>query len=302
MNLPKNLMKRNGQQEIIFYSVLFFLFFGLSLIFPATSYAKIFQLLDKSVFKESEKSSIMIRPTFIDYTTSLILYVSNGDNPETWTYEPETIGFGYFLFTDYFSFGSPVGRYVLVEYKNDKQMFSCYGLPKDECIANPHFVSEFDINIVSDNTVIAPVVPTPTPVGDITPTPEPNPIDILAPLLNILKPDTVSPTEQTPTSEAVPPTEEKPPSEVIPPTEISPPVETEPPAEVTPPAETIPSSDTESTQPLFDVISEAIIQTSGGGNVPVLIAVLSIIVGTLFVIFLILIVKIIKTKRSSHQK
>jgi hypothetical protein len=106
-------------------------------------------LSDGATLTKEEASTMKVHPHFDDYTTSIILYIANGDDPETWTYEPETLGFGDFLFSDYFSFASPSGRYQLVEYKNDGQTFSCYGLPPVECIADPHFVSRMDFEVDS---------------------------------------------------------------------------------------------------------------------------------------------------------
>lgn len=173
--------------KIIYYvGVAVFLMFYFILF--NTTHAQIYKLLNRSVFSESEKSSIVIRPIFFDYSTSLILYVSNGDTPETWTYEPEMLGFGYFLFSDYFSFGSPVGRYILVEYKNDEQTFSCYGLPLNECVANTHFISQQSFEIIDNNTIIPVLDTVPTPFEPINPNPEilPNPAPILETILEPL--------------------------------------------------------------------------------------------------------------------
>ena len=52
------------------------------LFFSGVARASTPQLLDHSSFKISEKPSITVHPSRSDYTTSIILYVSNGDEPE----------------------------------------------------------------------------------------------------------------------------------------------------------------------------------------------------------------------------
>ncbi len=116
-------------------------------------------LVEKPVFRESGKSSVMIRPHFTDSTTNVAFYLDI-DGKMWW--QAEQLGsLGDLPFVSYWAPMPVVGSYVAVEYVNDHQQFSCSGLSLGDCLSDPRFVAESAFQVVDDSAVIDPPVTLP---------------------------------------------------------------------------------------------------------------------------------------------
>ena len=128
------------------------------------------QLLDKSIFRENEQSAVSVHPRFNDNSTNIAFYAEcptvacpdNGtlESPE-FVFFAENLGHGFLPFSDYWTPDPSFHKLVAVEYFNDRQQFTCSDLSLNECIADPHFISQFSFEIV-DNNAIIPVLTPPT--------------------------------------------------------------------------------------------------------------------------------------------
>ena len=112
------------------------------------------QLLDKSVFREDEQTLEMIHPRLTDGSTNIIFFIDNAPQ-----YFAEAIANGDHLLSDYFDPPLSVGKYILVEYSNDGGNFGCSGFSLNDCVTDPHFISQESFEIVDNNAII----PVPTP-------------------------------------------------------------------------------------------------------------------------------------------
>lgn len=111
------------------------------------------QLIDRPFFKKNEQSSVLIHPRFNDGSTNIIFYINYGNN--NFQYNAETTGHGALPFSDYFTPPPGIGKYVAVEYNNGRGTFGCSGIPLNECVANPHFISQYSFEVI-DNNMISP--------------------------------------------------------------------------------------------------------------------------------------------------
>ena len=122
------------------------------------------QLLETSIFKTNDQSTILIKPTFNDDSTNIAFYMKCPSIacPNDGTYESpvyifsaENLGHGILPFSEYWA--PPIaGDYVAIEYKNDKQQFSCSGISFDNCLTDTHFINVFYFSLVNNDTVITP--------------------------------------------------------------------------------------------------------------------------------------------------
>jgi len=113
------------------------------------------QLFDKDIFGENEQSSAMIRPRFLDGSTNIIFYIDYGNN--NFQYAAETSAHYDLPFSDYYAPAPGVGKYIAVEYRNDAGTFGCSGISLNECITDPHFISQFSFEI-RDDVIVVPEV------------------------------------------------------------------------------------------------------------------------------------------------
>lgn len=100
------------------------------------------QLLDTPLFREDEQTLETIHPRFTDGSTNIIFFIDNAPQ-----YFAEAIANGDHILSDYFDPLLSMGKYVLVEYKNDDGNFGCSGFSLNECVADPHFVSQISFEI-----------------------------------------------------------------------------------------------------------------------------------------------------------
>ena len=122
------------------------------------------QLLETSILKINDQPTILIRPTFNDDSTNIAFYMKcpSVSCPSDGTYESpvyifsaENLGHGVLPFSEYWA-PPIVGDYVAIEYKNDKQQFSCSGISFDNCLTDPHFINVFYFALVNNATTITP--------------------------------------------------------------------------------------------------------------------------------------------------
>jgi len=109
------------------------------------------QLFDKNIFGENEQSSAIVHSRFNDGSTNIIFYIDYGNN--NFQYNAETIGHGDLPFSDYYAPAPGIGKYIAVEYFNDGGTFGCSGFSLNECIADPHFISQFGFEVTADQTL-----------------------------------------------------------------------------------------------------------------------------------------------------
>jgi hypothetical protein len=138
------------------------------------------ELIDKPVFKEKDQTLTTIHSRFNDGSTNIIFYIDYGEYGIQ--YNAQTIGHGDSPLSDYYAPAPGVGKYIVVEYFNDSGTFDCSGLPLDECVADPHFISQFSFEVVDDNAIIP--VPTPPTIDiidsgatPVAPLPDSAPVD-----------------------------------------------------------------------------------------------------------------------------
>jgi hypothetical protein len=144
---------------LLFVSVFLFNFSFLQV------HAQTVPLLDKSIFRQDEESTVFIRPHFSDGRINIVFYgqcpTEGGACPDTGTIESpvynffdEFLGRGDLPFSDYWVPDSSIHKFVAVEYFNDAQQFTCADLSLNQCISDPHFISQFSFEIVDNNAII----------------------------------------------------------------------------------------------------------------------------------------------------
>jgi hypothetical protein len=111
------------------------------------------QLLNESAFTTDDLSTVLVQPQFTDGSTNIAFYL---DIDGTYVWQAEQLGsLGVLPFVDYWDVSGNsdggIGNYVAVEYLNSGQQFSCSGLSLDDCVADPHFISQFGFQIVNDD-------------------------------------------------------------------------------------------------------------------------------------------------------
>ncbi len=102
-------------------------------------------LMEKPSFTQAEQSLVQIKPRFADGSTNIAFYIPYED--QGWIWQSETPAIGTMPFVDYWGPTPAPGKYVVVEYANDNQQFSCSDLALDNCLSDPHFISKFDFEI-----------------------------------------------------------------------------------------------------------------------------------------------------------
>lgn len=120
--------------------------------------------IERPIFKESEQTSILVHPVFNDNSTNVAFYMKcpnvacpdNGTpkNP-VYIFSAENLGHGILPFSDYWA-PPTLTDFIVIEYKNDNQQFTCSDKTLDECKADAHFVAITNFELVSNNTTITP--------------------------------------------------------------------------------------------------------------------------------------------------
>jgi hypothetical protein len=137
-------------------SLLFFSFSTVhadTIMSGATSTTSTPELLNKSIFDINDFSTVLVQPQFMDGSTNIAFYL---DIDGAYIWQAEQLGsLGVLPFINYWDVsgnsGGGVGSYVAVEYLNDGQQFSCSGLSLGDCIGNPHFIGQFNFQIVDSD-------------------------------------------------------------------------------------------------------------------------------------------------------
>lgn len=128
---------------------------------PAPSAAA---LLDHTIFRTTDQSSVMVRPLFDDLSTNISFYMEcpntacpTEGTPEApvYIFSAENLGHGMLPFSEYWEPPLPA-NYVAIEYRNDDQQFTCSDKTIDECKNDSRFISFFEFALVSDTTTITP--------------------------------------------------------------------------------------------------------------------------------------------------
>ena len=124
------------------------------------------KFISKEIFKESELSAVMVHPVFDDSTTNIAFYIKcptvacpdNGtvDSP-VYLFSAENLGQEMKPFSAYWA-PPALTDYIAIEYKNDKQQFTCSDLTFAACQADPHFVTRFDFSLVDESITITPAL------------------------------------------------------------------------------------------------------------------------------------------------
>lgn len=120
------------------------------------------ELLSQPVFRENEQSNIEVNSVFADNSTNIIFYIQcpsvacpddgTKESP-VYLFNNETLARGDLPFSEYWV-PPALTEYIAIEYKNDKQQFSCSGVSLDACLTDPHFIKKFHFELVDNNTVI----------------------------------------------------------------------------------------------------------------------------------------------------
>ncbi len=123
-------------------------------------------LLEQTIFRTSDQSSVRVRPLFDDLSTNIAFYMKcpnvacpNEGTPEepVYIFSAENLGRGILPFSEYWEPPLPTD-YVAIEYRNDNQQFTCSDKSILECQNDPRFISLFEFAIVSDTTIITPAM------------------------------------------------------------------------------------------------------------------------------------------------
>ena len=146
---------------------------------PSTTTPISHEFLSKPVFKENEQTSVLLNPTFDDNSTNIAFYMKcpNVACPDSGTvdnalyvFSAENLGHGTLPFSEYWAPPVPTS-FIVIEYKNDNQQFTCSDKTLETCKADPHFVGLTTFALVDNTTIITPAMiaaETSTIVGDNT--------------------------------------------------------------------------------------------------------------------------------------
>jgi hypothetical protein len=119
-------------------------------------------LIEETIFRTSDQSSVLVRPLFDDLSTNIAFYMkcpniacpSEGTlEAPVYIFSAENLGRGILPFSEYWAPPLPTD-YVAIEYRNDDQQYTCSDKTITECQNDPRFISLFEFAIVSDDTTI----------------------------------------------------------------------------------------------------------------------------------------------------
>ena len=117
---------------------------------------------DKSLFRENEEAQVSFHPINNDKSTNVAFYLKCPTKwcPDSGTVElpqyvffAENLGKGSLPFSEYWAPPGP-GKFVVVEYKNDNQQFSCSGISLDSCVSDSRFIGSFHFEVFDNNAVL----------------------------------------------------------------------------------------------------------------------------------------------------
>lgn len=121
-------------------------------------------MITQSVFRENEQSVVLLNPKFDDRSTNIAFYIKcpnvacpdiGNNNSPLYIFSAENTGHGTKPFSDYWA-PPALTDYIVIEYKNDIQQFTCSDKTVEECQLDPHFVARFDFALVNNSTTITP--------------------------------------------------------------------------------------------------------------------------------------------------
>lgn len=121
-------------------------------------------LISQPIFRENEGAVIRLNPEATASTTNLIFYIQcpstacpeNGtSDAPVYLFNNETLSRGDLPFSEYWEPPALTG-YIIIEYRNDAQQFSCSGITWEECARDQHFVRMSHFSLVDKNTTITP--------------------------------------------------------------------------------------------------------------------------------------------------
>jgi len=161
-------MPRTYKKTLVYSSVIVLF---LALISWSRTLADVNPLtLEKSAFRENEQSTIVLHPSLNDGSTNIAFYIPY-NSPTNWVWQAETPSVGDATFSNYWAPTPAIGKYIVIEYRNDKQQFSCSGLSLNDCLNDPHFISKEAFDIIDNSgTDVAATTATDQAAGNISTT------------------------------------------------------------------------------------------------------------------------------------
>ena len=121
-------------------------------------------LLSQPIFREEDADTVTLQPQATGSTTNLIFYIQcpsvacpdNGTvEVPVYIFNNETLARGDLPFSEYWQ-PPAFTEYIIMEYRNDAQQFSCSGISWEACRDDAHFVSLAHFSLVANSTTITP--------------------------------------------------------------------------------------------------------------------------------------------------